>query len=67
MEGTKEDIRIYDGWEKSTVDMKETAERIKALLDIKSTDKVLEIPIKGIYLASVKRNGTGYQRWNVYW
>lgn len=43
MEGTKDDIRIYDGWEKSTADMKETAERIKSIFDIKSTDKVLEI------------------------
>ena len=25
MKGTKEDIRIYDGWEKSTADMRETA------------------------------------------
>ena len=42
MEGTKEDIRIYDGWEKSTADMEETAAKIIKLLDIKSTDRVLE-------------------------
>lgn len=43
MPGTKEDIRIYDGWEKSTADMKETAEKITRLLDIKTTDRVLEV------------------------
>lgn len=43
MEGTKEDIRIYDGWEKSTADMEETAAKIIKLLDIKSTDRVLEV------------------------
>lgn len=43
MEGTKEDIRIYDGWEKSTADMKETADKIKTELGIKSTDRVLEV------------------------
>lgn len=43
MEGTKEDIRIYDGWEKSTADMRKTAERIKKELNIKPTDRVLEV------------------------
>ncbi len=43
MEGTKDDIRIYDGWEKSTADMKETAQRIAGLLDIRPTDRVLEV------------------------
>lgn len=43
MEGTKDDIRVYDGWEKSSADMQETALRIKKLLDIKPTDRVLEV------------------------
>ena len=43
MEGTKEDIRVFDGWEKSTADMKETADRIMEILDIKPTDRVLEV------------------------
>ncbi len=43
MEGTREDIRIYDGWEKSSADMKTIADRICLELDIKDTDKVLEI------------------------
>lgn len=43
MEGTKEDIRIFDGWEKSTADMEETASRIKKELDIQPTDRVLEV------------------------
>ena len=43
MEGTKEDIRVFDGWEKSTADMKETADRIMGILDIKPTDRVLEV------------------------
>lgn len=43
MEGTRDDIRVYDGWEKSTADMWETAQRIINLLEIKPTDKVLEV------------------------
>lgn len=43
MEGTKDDIRIYDGWEKSTANMQETAQRIIKYLDIKATDRVLEV------------------------
>lgn len=43
MEGTKEDIRIYDGWEKSTADMEIAAKKITKLLNIKPTDKVLEV------------------------
>ncbi len=43
MEGTKDDIRVYDGWEKSTADMEETAVKITKLLDIKPTDRVLEV------------------------
>lgn len=43
MEGTKADIRVYDGWEKSTADMRETADRISQLLQIKPSDKVLEV------------------------
>lgn len=43
MPGTKADIRIYDGWEKSTTTVKEIAERIVAVLDIKPADRVLEV------------------------
>ena len=43
MVGTKEDIAIYDGWEKSTTSMEEVAANIKCFLDIKPTDKVLEV------------------------
>jgi ubiquinone/menaquinone biosynthesis C-methylase UbiE len=43
MKGTKEDIRVFDGWEKSTADMKETADRIRQELAIKPTDRVLEV------------------------
>ena len=43
MKGTRDDIRVYDGWEKSTADMRETAQRIINLLEIKPTDKVLEV------------------------
>lgn len=43
MEGTRADIRVYDGWEKCSADMKTIAERICAELDIKDTDRVLEI------------------------
>ena len=43
MEGTRDDIRVFDGWEKSTADMKETADRIRNALNIKPEDKVLEI------------------------
>lgn len=43
MEGTKEDIRVYDGWEKSTADMGETAARISSVLKIEKNDSVLEV------------------------
>ena len=43
MAGTKEDIRVYDGWEKSSADMLETANRIKEILDIKPCHRVLEV------------------------
>ena len=43
VEGTKEDIRVYDGWEKSESSMEEVAKRIINHLDIKPTDKVLEV------------------------
>lgn len=43
MEGTKEDIIIYDGWEKSSTSMEYIANKIKKQLDIKQEDKVLEI------------------------
>lgn len=33
----------FDGWEKSTADMEETASRIKKELDIQPTDRVLEV------------------------
>lgn len=41
--GTKEDIRIFDGWEKSTTDLEYIAYKIKNILQIKPDDKVLEI------------------------
>ena len=34
---------FFDGWEKSTADMEETASRIKKELDIQPTDRVLEV------------------------
>ncbi len=43
MEGTREDIRVYDGWEKSTAQMPDIARRIKEILDINPDDRVLEI------------------------
>lgn len=43
MEGTRDDIRIYDGWEKSNADMAKTAQKIAKILDLKPTDKVLEV------------------------
>ena len=43
MKGTKDDIRVYDGWEKSTADMQDTAQKIMKLLNIKPTDRVLEV------------------------
>lgn len=43
MPGTKADIRIYDGWEKSTATVQEIAEKIVRVLDIKSADRVLEV------------------------
>ena len=42
MRGTKDDIRIYDGWEKSTTDMRHIAGRIKECLGITKDTKVLE-------------------------
>ncbi len=42
MQGTKDDIRIYDGWEKSTTDMRHIAGRIKECLGITKDTKVLE-------------------------
>lgn len=43
MEGSVEDIRVYDGWEHSNADIRKTAERITAELDIRHEDKVLEV------------------------
>lgn len=43
MEGTKNDIRIYDGWEKSTADMHEIARKITKKINLKPTDRVLEV------------------------
>ncbi len=43
MEGTVEDIAIYDGWEKSTTSMEETANKLIDFLDIRPTDRVLEV------------------------
>ena len=43
MEGGIEDLYIYDGWEKSKGDIKATAERITEALQIKPSDRVLEV------------------------
>ena len=43
MSGNKEDIRIYDGWEKSTSDMRMVADKIKAFLGNTSNKKILEV------------------------
>jgi Methylase involved in ubiquinone/menaquinone biosynthesis len=43
MEGTKNDIRIYDGWEKSTADMQDIAKKITKKINLKPTDRVLEV------------------------
>ena len=43
MPGTKADIIEYDGWEKSSTSMEETANRISDFLSIKPDDRVLEI------------------------
>ncbi len=42
-EGSKEDIRIFDGWEKSDTDIEYIAKKIIKILDIKPTDRVLEV------------------------
>ncbi len=43
MQGTKEDIRIYDGWEKSSTDMCTIANRIIETIDVNNSDSVLEV------------------------
>lgn len=43
MEGSAADIAIYDGWEKSTTGMDETAGRIAEAMDISPDDRVLEV------------------------
>lgn len=43
MDGTSKDIRIYDGWEKSTSDMSEIAQKVKEILNVTANDRVLEI------------------------
>ena len=43
MEGDITDIAVYDGWEKSSTGMKETAFNIAEFLDIKPNDRVLEV------------------------
>ncbi len=43
MPGTKEDIRIYDGWEKSSSDMKEVANKIKENLELLDEETILEV------------------------
>lgn len=43
MIGTKDDIAIYDGWEKATTSMEVIAKRITDVIDIKETDSVLEV------------------------
>ena len=43
VEGTKADIRNYDGWEKSSTSMEDIANKIKECLKIEPSDRVLEI------------------------
>jgi ubiquinone/menaquinone biosynthesis C-methylase UbiE len=43
MSGTKDDIRIYNGWEKSDTSIKEIADKIYKILDIQPSDKMLEV------------------------
>ncbi len=43
MEGTVEDLYIYDGWEKSKADIRVTADKIIRELDIQPEDRVLEV------------------------
>lgn len=43
MTGSKDDIEIYDGWEKSQTGMKEIAELISEFLNIRPSDRVLEV------------------------
>jgi SAM-dependent methyltransferase len=43
MLGTKENIREYDGWENSTASFEDIACKIGAALDIRHSDRVLEV------------------------
>lgn len=43
MEGTIDDLYVYDGWEKSKADIQTTADRISQELNIRPEDKVLEV------------------------
>lgn len=43
MEGGKEDLYIYDGWEKSKANIEETARKITQALDIRPGERVLEV------------------------
>ncbi len=42
-EGTKEDILRFDGWEKSETKIEIIASRMQKILDIQTTDRILEI------------------------
>lgn len=43
VEGTKDDILIYDGWENSQADMLDVTRRIISFMDIREEDYVLEV------------------------
>jgi len=43
VEGTKEDVLEYGGWNKTITPASEIASKIIALLNIKETDKILEV------------------------
>lgn len=47
MPGTKDDIRIYDGWEKSDTEISFVADKIKNILNIEYADNVLEVGCGG--------------------
>ena len=42
-DGTKEKVKIFDGWEKSETEIEVIAEKIKTKLDIKKEDRILEV------------------------
>lgn len=43
VEGTKNDIRVYDGWEKSQTSMEYISNKIKEVIDLKNNEYILEV------------------------